>query len=259
MSRKSKDVYGEYFDDIYQSNQKLIDKLNKQLKKDIDNTSSKFTVLRNKIRHDALQVKSDTPPYIKHIDEVVKIDDIEKFTDATHDVSIKLVSSSYYTQTVTTKIIGMEHVEWWEYILLYGFIKGLKISYEYSKIKSKIDQNIETIRSVDGHVLEIILIPKGTNKPQQFKEIVNGQRVIREKGTIYGSSIVRIEIPQIKIKKTQEYTKGYFMYEDTFDALEIDYDTFGLTFTELLTKNKIHESLINEIIKKVNNGRLSGV
>ena len=49
------------------------------------------------------------------------------------------------------------------------------------------------------------------------------------------------------------------MYEDTFDALEIDYDTFGLTFTELLTKNKIHESLINEIIKKVNNGRLSGV
>ena len=197
--------------------------------------------------------KTNTPV----ISDVVQIKNIENFTNETHDVFVRLKYANYYSEQITTKIVGMENVDWWEYVLIYGFFKSLMLGYEYTKVKDYIN-GVQSTRTVSGQNLEIIFIPKKNDVKQNF-DTLNGQTVIRETGIIYDSATICLEVPQKGESKTEEYRKGYFVYEDSFTNLVIDYDALAEKIEQMLIDSKLHPTLIQEIIKILNNGRLSTI
>lgn len=198
--------------------------------------------------------KSNTPI----ISDVVRVKDLKDFTNDTHLVKLALKSADYYSEEITTKIVGMETVDWWEYILLYGFVKSLKLGYEYTKVKQFIDKGIKSTRTVSGQNLEITFVPKISDVKQNF-DIVGGLKVIRETGTVYDTVVLCLEIPKKSRPETHEYNKGYFVYEDSFSTLVIDYDALNEQIEKMLIDCNIHPTLIEEIKLILKNGRLSAI
>jgi hypothetical protein len=194
------------------------------------------------------------------INEVVVVDKVEFFTDQTHGAVVRFINNDYYSEQIETKVVGMEQVDWWEYVLIYGIFKALKISFEYTKLKEIVNRGMKSNRKVSGKLLEINLVPRKKFDATRTIDTLNGKSVIRETGTKYESALFVIEVPQNKVRKTQEYKKGFFIFEDTFDTLEVDYNKLLHDLDEILIKNNIHESFKMEIKKNIiNNGRLSGV
>lgn len=206
------------------------------------------------VKNTPTPVRTKTPM----ISDVVVVKDIENFTSETHDVLVELKSANYYSEQITTKIVGMETVDWWEYVLIYGFFKSLKLAYEYTKVKEYINKGVQSTRTVSGVNLEIKFISKMNNVKQNL-DTVNGQTVIRETGTVYDLATIYLDVPQKVESKTQEYHKGYFVYEDTFTTLVIDYDVFAEKIEQMLINYKVHPSLIQKIIIILSNGRLSRI
>lgn len=223
--------------------------------------------LRDTIRKGAksstynVNTKKTTPlkTNIPVISNVVKVKDIDQFTNSTHRVEVGLKSANYYSEQITTKIVGMETVDWWEYVLIYGFVKSLKLGYEYTKVKEYIEKGVQSTRTVSGQNLFIKFIPKKKNDVKQIQDTVENQPVIRESGTIYESGSLGFEVPQKSEVKTEEYRRGYFVYEDTFSTLVIDYDALNEQIDKMLIDSNVHPTLIEEIKLILKNGRLSTI
>jgi len=192
------------------------------------------------------------------ISDVVRIKDVKDFTNETHSVKLALQSAKYYNEEITTKIVGMETVDWWEYILLYGFFKSFKLGYEYTKVKEFIDKGVKSTRTVCGQNIEITFIPKQNDVKENFV-IIDGQRIIRKTGTLCDTAVISLEVPQKQKPETHEYRKGYFVYEDSFSTLVIDFIALKEQIEKMLTDRNVHPTLIEEIKNNLNNGRLSRI
>jgi hypothetical protein len=194
------------------------------------------------------------------ISEVITVNKLPEFTSDSHLTYVRLVDNDYYSEIVETKIVGMEKVDWWEYVLIYGIFKALKISFEYTKLKDMIENGRKSSRTVSGKLVEINFTPKIRFEAKRNYETLDGQNIIRETGTRYESALLSVEVPQNKITKTNEYKIGYFLYEDTYDTLEVEYKKLVNDFDEIFAKYNIHESLKREIKKNlISYGRLSGI
>lgn len=239
------------------SDKERIDKIREQIKK-AATLEQDMSAARKKVTSPGSSSKQTTT--LPVINEVVRIDNVEMFTDQTHGTLVRFIDNDYYTEQVETKVVGMEQVDWWEYVLIYGIFKALKISFEYTKLKEMIERGMKSTRTVSGKLLEINFVPRKKFEASRTYDTLNGETVIRERGTKYESAILLIEVPQNKVRKTQEYKQGYFLYEDTFDTLELDYNKLLHNFDEIVAKYNIHESLKVEIKKNIiSNGRLSGI
>lgn len=161
--------------------------------------------------------------------------DIDKFTDQTHGISLTYGTGSLYNEYISRKIVGMDKVEWWEYILVYGFLKAAKLSIEYQKVKHLIEKGETLTRSKNLKTLVITLRPLTKNYPEK---------------KLY------VELPHRAVSKVEEYESGYFLYEDTYQTQEIDNNQFRSAVEKFLIASKVHESLINKVLNQ--HGRLSG-
>lgn len=204
--------------------------------------------------------RKKAPPQYIMVNEVQYIKEIERFTTDTHYVTLNLKRYDYYNAAAITRVVGIEEVEWWEYVLIYGFFKTLKISYEYEQHKPYLRQGVENKKLVNGFKLEIKFIPKQQGKVERKEEKLEDKIVIKETGTVYEPVLLNLEIPQIKESKREVYQKGYFLFEDIYDTLVPDYKALNEQMEELLKPYSVHESLI-EVIKTITkeDGRLSGV
>jgi hypothetical protein len=175
------------------------------------------------------------PAKVQEIDEVVRFNNHALFTKDTHKVELALRSANYYSEQITTKIVGMETVDWWEYVLIYGFVKSFKLGYEYTKVKDLIQKGVQSSRTVSGQNLEIKFIPKKKNDVKRVQDTVDGKPVIRVQGVVYEPQTICLEVPQKSEQRKEEYRRGYFVYEDTFSTLVIDYDALREQIDQMLT------------------------
>lgn len=214
--------------------------------------------IANSVRSSITQVYTGTTTTI--INEVKVIDNIQDFTSKTHTVYVRLIDHDYYSEMVDVKVVGMENVEWWEYVFLYGFFKQAKITFEYAKNSDLIKNGGKISKTVSGKRLEVVFSPKEIFSPKRVADVIDGQPVIREQGIKYSIGRIFIEIPLNKVEKINEYKEGYFIFEEKNSILEPDFKKLINDFEEIQSMKNINPELVEEIKKQITNyGRLSGV
>jgi hypothetical protein len=189
----------------------------------------KLDALRARIKSGAKPTRPSPP---SGIPTQQYVDNIEEFTDQTHNISLTYGNGAVQMEYGTTQIVGMDKVEWWEYILLYGFSKAFKLSVEYNKVKHLI--NSPTVKNRTRSLKTLIV----TLKPKSAR----GSVLYREKK-------LHMELPHKKVTKVEEYESEYFLYEDKFETFEIDQEQFYIALEKFLKESKVHQSLINQVIK----------
>lgn len=203
--------------------------------------------------------KTKKPAQLRTIDKSVIIDNIELFTPATHVVRLSTKVTSQYQQHGTKKIIGMEKVDWWEYVLIYGFFKATKLAYEYNIVKDLIKNPAHVVSLVNKGVLVLTFVPRKSNDLKEVVENIKGEDVLVKTGTWYRDFKLSIEIPYKTVTKVEEKKKGFFLYEETFETIEPDYEALGAKVSQELDDKKINEGFKLIIANEIKNGRVSRV
>jgi hypothetical protein len=203
--------------------------------------------------------KTKKPAQLRTIDKSVIIDNIELFTPATHVVRLSTKVTSQYQQHGTKKIIGMEKVDWWEYVLIYGFFKATKLAYEYNIVKDLIKNPAHVVSLVNKGVLVLTFVPRKSNDLKEVVENIKGEDVVVKTGTWYRDFKLSIEIPYKTVTKVEEKKKGFFLYEETFETIEPDYEALGAKVSQELDDKKINEGFKLIIANEIKNGRVSRV
>lgn len=186
------------------------------------------------------------------IDNVKIVKNIEDFTPETYGVGVSFIDHGHYSIQRFTKIVGMEQVEWWEYVMVYGFIKAAYIYAQYSAKKELIKHGVQSTATVGGKVMGVNFYPKIKSKPSENVEILEGQKVIRRTGTLYEKKLIYIEIPLKKVPRKQEYQEGLFLYEENYEAFEPDFEKLKENLVPLLRAKNVPEAFIEIIVKSFN-------
>jgi hypothetical protein len=209
--------------------------------------------------YNTIQPKTKKTAQLRTIDKSVIIDNIELFTPATHVVRLSTRVTSQYQQHGTKKIIGMEKVDWWEYVLIYGFFKATKLAYEYNIVKDLIKNPAHVVSLVNKGVLVLTFVPRKSNDLKEVVENIKGEDVVVKTGTWYRDFKLSIEIPYKTVTKVEEKKKGFFLYEETFETIEPDYEALGAKVSQELDDKKINEGFKLIIANEIKNGRVSRV
>jgi hypothetical protein len=148
-------------------------------------------------------------------EEVKHITQIKDCTPDDYTLSGELIKDFYdlMPAPVEKRIVGMESVEWWEYVLIYGVFKALKIATEYQKVKAYIDKPVIEYPSTVKQKLRITLTPR--------KRIATHFEYPESSSLSYVKKITRefdtltLDIPIVYSSRieTREEKKGYFLYD----------------------------------------------
>lgn len=201
-------------------------------------------------------------PAPKVVDKITYIDNIELFTPTTHVVRVSTRETSQDRENGTRQIVGMETVDWWEYVLIYGFLKATKIAYEYNIVKDMVKNPQHIVSLVNKGVLVLKFIPKKSNdvKEQLVKtNDIIGEEVLLKTGTMYREFTLSIEIPYKTGKRKKEVKNGYFLYEENYETIEVDYEELGRKIAQELNDKKVNGDFKQIIINEIENGRVSRV
>lgn len=205
------------------------------------------------------QKKKEKPIVYPVLDERQLVNDISKFDETTHYVRLTTTLSGSNVETKTTKLVAMERPEWWEYILIYGIFKAAKVSVEYSKLLPayKTGKSVETVNNINGYALAIEFVPKNDYFKREDVEERDNVKYKVIKGVKYSSENIVIEIPVVPVEKTEEYQDGYFLFENKIQTFEQDYDQCNGIFNKIVKERNLNQTLVQSIIKQINDGRLS--
>lgn len=194
---------------------------------------------------------------LRVVDKTTINDDITTYTTETHTVRISTAVTSQEKEYGTRKIIGMETVDWWEYVLVYGFLKGTKIAYEYNIVKDLVNKPEHIVSLVDKGVVILTFTPKKFVPKEEIQNDPNtNENVIIRTGTLCREVQLKIEIPYKKNETLEEVKKGFFLYEEKFEKLVPDYEALGVNIAKELNDKKMSNDFKLQIVNEIENGRI---
>jgi hypothetical protein len=251
--RKVRNLLNSDVQESIRSLQREFEDMKRDFRKETDDLlNDRYSVPLSKARPQ--QANSVLPVY----DQKRVIDKLEYFNIHTHKVNVKLVLTTIFEARTTSKLIGIETVDWWEYMFIYGFLKKFKISYEHEKHRNapKLSNNV---KYVNKHVLNLKFNPvsEATNV-QKIEQIKDNKKILVETGNVYRSVELNVEIPYVAVTKQIEVQRGYLLFEDTIETMEVDHSGLEKNVTDLLTEKNVNSDLKNKILTYLKNGRLSG-
>jgi hypothetical protein len=204
--------------------------------------------------------KTIVPKSNKIVDRRVTNNDISTYTPDTHMVKVSTKITHQDRENGTKKMIGMETVDWWEYVLIYGFFKATKIAYEFNIVKDMVKNPQHVVSLINKGAVVLTFVPKKGHDERSIEyDPKLGMNVDVLTGTLYREFQLPIEIPYKTGTKTVETKDGYFLYEETYETIEPDYEALGKRIASELEEKKINEGFKQLIANEIENGRISRV
>lgn len=195
---------------------------------------------------------------LRVIDETTDLK-LEEFTESTHDVLVGLMSKGgSYNETTTSIVVGKDSVEWWEYVLLYGIYKAIKLAVAIDKYGHMIKTPVTNAIVKEKQAFLIQFRPKNSGSIIKRADSIEGEAVYRMIGKKYLNESIVVDLPYNDSVKTTETVKDYLIFENKVDTLEPDLNRFLLNLESTLAEKKVPEKFRLIILKQIY-GRLRGI